>query len=57
MHLTGVDAYSFTGRILAWGAERAAAGDLKGSGALGPADGFGLDLLEAGCAEAGISRA
>ena len=36
MHLTGVDGYSFTGEILAWGAERAAAGGLRGVGALGP---------------------
>jgi len=57
VHLSGVDAYSFTGRMLAWGAEHVAAGDLKGTGALGPADGLGLDLLEAGCAEAGIRRA
>ena len=57
VHLSGVDAYSFTGRILAWGAERAAAGALQGAGALGPVDGFGLDALEAGCAEAGIGRA
>jgi short subunit dehydrogenase-like uncharacterized protein len=57
VHLSGVDTYSYTGRLLAWGAERAAAGDLQGSGALGPADGLGLDRLEAGCAEAGISRA
>jgi short subunit dehydrogenase-like uncharacterized protein len=56
VQLTGPNAYSFTGRILAWAAERVAAGDLKGTGALGPADGFGLDLLEAGCAEAGIRR-
>jgi short subunit dehydrogenase-like uncharacterized protein len=55
VQVSGLDAYSFTGRILAWGAERAAAGDLKGSGALGPADGFGIDVLEAGCAEAGIT--
>ena len=27
-----------------------------GTGALGPVDGFGLDALEAGCAEAGIAR-
>jgi short subunit dehydrogenase-like uncharacterized protein len=54
-HLNGVDGYSFTGAILAWGAERAAAGDLKGTGALGPAEAFGTELLEAGCAEAGIS--
>ncbi|CAN5166449.1 saccharopine dehydrogenase NADP-binding domain-containing protein [soil metagenome] len=57
VHLGGVDPYTFTGRILAWGAERAAAGGLKGVGALGPVDGFGLDALEAGCAEAGIGRA
>ena len=54
VHLTGVDGYTFTGRSLAWGAERAAAGALKGVGALGPVDGFGLDELEAGCAEAGL---
>ena len=56
VHLSGVDGYSFTGEVLAWGAERAAAGDLKGVGALGPVDGFGLDKLEAGVAEAGIRR-
>jgi len=57
VHLSGVEGYTFTGRMLAWGAERAAAGDLKGAGALGPAEAFGLDLLEAGCAEAGLHRA
>jgi len=57
VHLTGADGYSFTGEILAWGAQRAAAGALRGTGALGPVDGFGLDELEAGCAEAGIARA
>lgn len=57
VHLTGVDGYTFTGEILAWGAERAAAGELKGAGALGPVDGFGLDELEEGCAAAGIARA
>ena len=55
--LSGIDPYTFTGRILAWGAERAAAGDLDGEGALGPVEGFGLDELEAGCAEAGLVRA
>lgn len=57
VHLAGADGYSFTGEILAWGAQRAAEGSLKGVGALGPVDGFGLDELEAGCAEAGIARA
>ena len=56
VQLTGVDGYSFTGEILAWGAEQAAAGGLTGAGALGPADGFGLDELEAGSATAGIAR-
>jgi short subunit dehydrogenase-like uncharacterized protein len=54
--LEGPNGYDLTGRFLAWGAERAAAGGLRGTGALGPADGFGLDELEAGCAEAGLRR-
>jgi short subunit dehydrogenase-like uncharacterized protein len=56
VHVSGVDGYTFTGRMLAWGADRAAAGALKGTGALGPVDAFGLDELVAGCAEAGISE-
>jgi short subunit dehydrogenase-like uncharacterized protein len=55
VHLTGVDGYTFTGRSLAWAAERAAAGGLKDVGALGPVAAFGLDELEAGCAEAGLT--
>ena len=43
--------------MLAWAAMRAADGGLRGSGALGPVDGFGLDELERGVAEAGIARA
>ena len=54
VHVTGIDGYGFTGRILAWGAEQAAAGGLKGTGALGPADGFGIDELRSGCEEAGL---
>ncbi len=56
VHLAGVDGYTFTGRILAWGAEQVAAGAVKGSGALGPVDGFGLEELTAGVEEAGISE-
>ncbi len=55
-HLAGIDVYSFTGAIIAWAAERAAAGGLRGTGALGPVDGFGLDVLEQGVAEAGLRR-
>nr|MDQ6914282.1 saccharopine dehydrogenase [Actinomycetota bacterium] len=54
--LEGPNGYDLTGRFLAWGAERAAGGGLRGTGALGPADGFGLDELEAGCAKAGLRR-
>jgi hypothetical protein len=34
----------------------AAGGGMRGTGALGPVDAFGLDALEAGVAEAGIAR-
>jgi len=57
VRLQGVDGYDFTARMLAWTAERAAAGELRGTGALGPVDGFGLDALEGGVAEAGLARA
>jgi short subunit dehydrogenase-like uncharacterized protein len=57
VHLTGVDPYTFTAGILAWGARRAAADGMLASGALGPDGAFGLDELEAGCGEAGLSRA
>jgi hypothetical protein len=56
VHVTGVDGYTFTGRMLAWGADRVAAGGLKGVGALGPVDAFGLDELVEGCAWAGLSE-
>jgi short subunit dehydrogenase-like uncharacterized protein len=56
VRLEGVNGYDLTARFLAWGAVTAAAGGLQGTGALGPVDGFGLDALEAGCAEAGIRR-
>jgi hypothetical protein len=54
--LTGVNGYTFTGRILAWAAERAAAGGLRGTGALGPVEAFGLAELTEGCRWAGIEE-
>jgi short subunit dehydrogenase-like uncharacterized protein len=56
VHLTGVNGYTFTGRILAWGADRAASGGLRGTGALGPVDGFGLAELADGCRWAGVAE-
>jgi len=55
-HVAGANVYDFTGDVLAWGAATILHGGLKGAGALGPVDGFGLELLEAGCAEAGLHR-
>ena len=54
--LTGVNGYTFTGRMLAWAADRAAAGGLHGTGALGPVDGFGLAELTEGVRWAGIEE-
>jgi short subunit dehydrogenase-like uncharacterized protein len=56
VHLEGPNGYTITGLLLAWGAGIAARGGLKGTGALGPADGFGLDVLENGAAELGLRR-
>jgi short subunit dehydrogenase-like uncharacterized protein len=56
VHVSGVNGYTFTGRILAWGAQRAAEGGLQGTGALGPLDAFGLVALTDGCAWAGLEE-
>jgi short subunit dehydrogenase-like uncharacterized protein len=54
VHVTGVDGYTFTGRVLAWGAQLAAEGGLQGTGALGPVDAFGVVALTDGCRWAGL---
>ena len=54
--VAGVNPYDFTAAVLAWGAGAAADGGLRDAGALGPVDGFGLETLERGCADAGIAR-
>ena len=56
VRLEGDNPYDFTGAMLAWGAMAVAGGALRGTGALGPVDAFGLDALAAGVAEAGIAR-
>lgn len=56
VRLDGVNGYDFTAGMLAWGAEAAAGDGLRATGALGPVEAFGLDALERGAAEAGISR-
>jgi len=54
VEVAGVDGYDFTAGMLAWAAEQLAAGVVRGTGALGPVDAFGLEALERGCAEAGL---
>ncbi|MFI9535906.1 saccharopine dehydrogenase family protein [Nocardia fusca] len=54
--LTGGDPYDFTAAILAWGAQTALDGGLRGAGALGPVEAFGLEPLTAGAAAAGMTR-
>ena len=56
VHVKGIEGYELTAALLAWGAERLAAGALRDAGALGPAEAFGIDPLEAGCREAGLAR-
>ena len=54
--LEGPSPYDLTGELLAWGAAMAATGQVHGTGALGPVDGFGLAALESGCADMGLVR-
>jgi short subunit dehydrogenase-like uncharacterized protein len=54
--LEGPNSYTFTGRVLAWGARHAAEHGIDRTGALGPVDAFGLKALEAGVASAGFTR-
>jgi short subunit dehydrogenase-like uncharacterized protein len=56
VHVAGADAYDFTARFLAWSARRAAEHGVAATGAVGPLEAFGLATLEAGCAEAGLTR-
>ena len=56
VHLAGDDWYAFTAGFIAWAARAAAGGRVRGTGALGPVEAFGLEELERGCAAAGLSR-
>ncbi|MGH3936086.1 MAG: saccharopine dehydrogenase family protein [Pseudonocardiaceae bacterium] len=56
VHLVSGEPYQLTADLLAWGAQQAAEHGVSAPGALGPAEAFGLDALEAGSAEAGLRR-
>jgi len=49
----GVDGYTFTAEVLAWGAMNAAS--IGKAGALGPVEAYGLDALREGCESAGLT--
>ena len=52
VHLSGPEPYGLTADIIAWAAQR----EPNGTGALGPLQAFGLDALEDGCRQAGLTR-
>ena len=56
VRLEGINAYTFTAEILAWGATTAARDGVDGDGALGPVEAFGLEALQDGVEEAGLAR-
>ena len=56
VNLSGPDPYAFTADLVAWAARRAAHQGVGAAGALGPVDAFGLPALEAGFADAGLTR-
>jgi short subunit dehydrogenase-like uncharacterized protein len=56
VQLTGGNPYTFTAKILAWAAGKAAADGVRPAGALGPVEAFGAEQLEGACAGAGFNR-
>ena len=52
----GPSPYDLTAELLAWAAAMLVTRQETSIGALGPADAFGLDALEAGCADIGLRR-
>ena len=53
--LVGVDGYSFTARMMAWAAHRAAVQGFRATGAVGPIEAFDLDGLIEGCEACGLT--
>jgi short subunit dehydrogenase-like uncharacterized protein len=52
VHLSGPEPYALTADIIAWAAQR----EPTGTGAIGPLQAYGLDALEEGCRQAGLTR-
>ncbi len=56
VRVEGPSPYDLTAELLAWAAAMLVTGRAESTGALGPADAFGLDALVAGCADMGLRR-
>ncbi len=56
VRLAGVDPYTLTARLLAWGATQLTDGASPPAGARGPVEAFGLDTMARGLAGAGLPR-
>lgn len=56
VRLVSGDPYQLTANLLAWGAQYAAEHGVARPGALGPAEAFGLEVLEAGALQAGLRQ-
>ncbi len=54
VRLSGPNGYDLTASFLAWGAEQVASGKVSATGALGPVQAFGLDVLAAAAADYGL---
>ena len=57
VHLSGPNAYTLTGDLMAWGARQLAAGRAREAGVVSPIQAFGLDDFETACTAAGLVRA
>lgn len=56
VRVEGPSPYDLTAELLAWGAAMLLTGRTEATGALGPADAFGLAAFEQGCADLGLRR-
>ncbi|MFF7965665.1 saccharopine dehydrogenase family protein [Streptomyces sp. NPDC007903] len=55
VHLEGPSAYSLTGELMAWAAESLVGRSGGAAGVVGPVEAFGLETLQAACAEMGLA--
>ncbi|WP_280472674.1 saccharopine dehydrogenase family protein [Nocardia cyriacigeorgica] len=54
VHVEGPSAYSLTGELMAWAAQRLASAPVRTAGVVGPVGAFGFETLRDGCADAGL---